>query len=94
MSKIAVLDYGIGNLRSAEKGLQKVGADFNAASNAGTVNTGTPQHRGAESPLGNLIAEIALWTVNDFGLDADFGIMNPGGLRSDLDADRYVALRY
>ena len=25
--KIAVLDYGIGNLRSAEKGLQKVGAD-------------------------------------------------------------------
>lgn len=25
--KIAVLDYGIGNLRSAQKGLQKVGAD-------------------------------------------------------------------
>jgi glutamine amidotransferase len=25
--RIAVLDYGIGNLRSAEKGLQKVGAD-------------------------------------------------------------------
>src|SRR5438132_11671535 len=27
MPKIAVLDYGIGNLRSAEKALQKVGAD-------------------------------------------------------------------
>lgn len=66
----------------------EVAADFNAASNTGEVNAGTPQHRGAESPLGNLIAEIALWTVNDFGLDADFGIMNPGGLRADLDADR------
>lgn len=76
---------------AAERGnevIGYVGADFNAASNAGTANTGTPQHRGAESPLGNLVAEIALWTVNDFGLDADFGIMNPGGLRSDLDADR------
>lgn len=27
MTKIAVLDYGIGNLRSAEKALQRVGAD-------------------------------------------------------------------
>lgn len=83
---------------AAERGNVPVGqiaAPFNAASNAGTPNVGTPQHRGAESPLGNLIAEIALWTVNDFGLDADFGIMNPGGLRADLDpnADGTVTFR-
>ncbi|GAA2170733.1 bifunctional UDP-sugar hydrolase/5'-nucleotidase [Agrococcus versicolor] len=72
-----------------------VGAPFNAASNTGTANAGTPQHRGAESPIGNLIAEIALATVNDFGLDADFGIMNPGGIRADLDpnADGVVSFR-
>jgi 5'-nucleotidase len=72
-----------------------VGAPFNAASNTGTANAGTPQHRGSESPVGNLIAEIALATVNDFGLDADFGIMNPGGIRADLDpnADGVVTFR-
>jgi imidazole glycerol-phosphate synthase subunit HisH len=34
MTKIAVLDYGIGNLRSAEKGLQKVGADARLVTDA------------------------------------------------------------
>ncbi|WP_175414050.1 bifunctional metallophosphatase/5'-nucleotidase [Agrococcus sp. SGAir0287] len=72
-----------------------IGAPFNAASRNNTPNTGTPSNRGAESPLGNLIAEIALETVNEFGLDADFGIMNPGGLRADLDpnADGIVTFR-
>ena len=34
---IAVLDYGIGNLRSAQKALQKVGADARLTSDAGLV---------------------------------------------------------
>lgn len=34
MTKIAVLDYGIGNLRSAEKALQHVGADARLTSDA------------------------------------------------------------
>ena len=35
MSFIAVLDYGIGNLRSAEKALQRVGADARLVTTAG-----------------------------------------------------------
>ncbi|NCW91566.1 MAG: imidazole glycerol phosphate synthase subunit HisH, partial [Acidimicrobiia bacterium] len=34
---IAVLDYGIGNLRSAQKALQKVGADARLTNDAGLV---------------------------------------------------------
>lgn len=83
---------------AAERGNQQigtVGAPFNAGSRNNTANVGTPSNRGTESPLGNLIAEIALETVNDFGLDADFGIMNPGGLRADLDpsGDQIITFR-
>jgi glutamine amidotransferase len=35
--KIAVLDYGIGNLRSAEKALQRVGGDAALTSDAGAI---------------------------------------------------------
>jgi glutamine amidotransferase len=34
---IAVLDYGIGNLRSAQKGLQKVGADARLTADPGVI---------------------------------------------------------
>ena len=34
---IAVLDYGIGNLRSAQKGLEKVGADARLTADAGLI---------------------------------------------------------
>jgi imidazole glycerol-phosphate synthase subunit HisH len=37
--KIAVLDYGIGNLRSAEKALQHVGADARLVSDAASVES-------------------------------------------------------
>ncbi|WP_144721039.1 bifunctional metallophosphatase/5'-nucleotidase [Agrococcus jejuensis] len=80
-------------------GAQIVGEDmtlpFLAASNSGTPNSGTPQHRGAESPLGNLIAEVARVTANEGGLDADFGIINPGGIRADLvpNASGEITLR-
>ncbi len=36
-TRIAVLDYGIGNLRSAQKGLQRAGADARLTSNAAEV---------------------------------------------------------
>ena len=35
--RIAVLDYGIGNLRSAEKALQHVGADARLVADVGSV---------------------------------------------------------
>ncbi len=34
---IAVLDYGIGNLRSAQKALQKVGADARLTNDAALI---------------------------------------------------------
>ena len=34
---VAVLDYGIGNLRSAQKGLEKVGADARLTADAGLI---------------------------------------------------------
>ena len=37
MTFIAVLDYGIGNLRSAQKALEKVGADARLTSDPGLV---------------------------------------------------------
>ena len=36
-ARVAVLDYGIGNLRSAQKALEKVGADAELTSDAGIV---------------------------------------------------------
>ena len=35
--RIAVVDYGIGNLRSAEKALQHLGADAALTSDAGAI---------------------------------------------------------
>ena len=37
MASIAVIDYGIGNLRSAEKALQRVGADASLTRNPGDI---------------------------------------------------------
>ena len=36
--RVAVLDYGIGNLRSAQKALERVGADAVLTSSAAEVN--------------------------------------------------------
>lgn len=73
----------------------ELGAPFLAPSVNGQPSTGTPQHRGAESPLSNLIAQIAYETANDGGLGADFGIINPGGIRADLvpNADGEITFR-
>lgn len=38
--------------------------------------------RGAESTLGNAVADVQLWATQDNG--ADIAFMNPGGLRADL----------
>jgi glutamine amidotransferase len=38
---VAVLDYGIGNLRSAEKGLQKAGADARLTADLGLIRDAT-----------------------------------------------------
>ncbi|MFC7407173.1 bifunctional metallophosphatase/5'-nucleotidase [Georgenia alba] len=68
-----------------ELGAQQVGtvtASFNRGTNDGT-NTGG--NRGTESTLGNLLADAYVWKAEDLGQDVDLGVMNPGGLRADLD---------
>lgn len=79
----------IGNQKVAE-----ISADITTAFSDATVVNGTytgtrRDDRLRESSLGNLTANAWLWAANQPGRPgADIGIMNPGGLRSDL---RYAA---
>ncbi|MHB1065665.1 MAG: bifunctional metallophosphatase/5'-nucleotidase, partial [Georgenia sp.] len=68
-----------------------VTAPLNRGSDTG-VSDGS--NRGTESPLGNLLGEVAKWTAERVGLEPDFGIINPGGLRADLDPDGNGAVTY
>lgn len=44
-----------------------------------------PENRGGESTLGNFVADVQLWALNEDGTrDVDIAFMNPGGLRADL----------
>ena len=46
-----------------------------------------PENRGGESTLGNFVADVQLWALNQDGTrDVDIAFMNPGGLRADIDA--------
>ncbi|WP_168626077.1 ExeM/NucH family extracellular endonuclease [Cryobacterium sp. BB307] len=44
--------------------------------------TGIVENRGAESSLGNFVADVQLWATAALGTEIAF--MNPGGLRADL----------
>ncbi len=62
------------------EGSVKVGditADFNRG-----IQTSNSENRGAESTLGNFVADVQLWATQDKGTQIAF--MNPGGLRADL----------
>ncbi|HEX5090102.1 MAG TPA: ExeM/NucH family extracellular endonuclease [Nocardioides sp.] len=51
----------------------------------GKVADGTTENRGAESTLGNLVAEVQKWaTRNPESGSAQIAFMNPGGLRQDM----------
>ncbi len=53
----------------------------------GKLDNGTTENRGAESTLGNLVAEVQKW--NTRGAEsgaAQIAFMNPGGLRADMTA--------
>ncbi|KAE8764622.1 bifunctional metallophosphatase/5'-nucleotidase [Georgenia thermotolerans] len=72
---------------AAVLGRQPVGTVAGAFDRATNSGADTGANRGAESPLGNLLGEVAQATAAAIGLEADFGIINPGGIRADLDAD-------
>ena len=49
----------------------------------GKLADGTTENRGAESTLGNLVAEVQRWaTRNPESGSAQIAFMNPGGLRA------------
>ena len=51
----------------------------------GKLTNGTTENRGAESTLGNLVAEVQRWnTRNPESGSAQIAFMNPGGLRADM----------
>jgi 5'-nucleotidase len=51
----------------------------------GKLANGTTENRGAESTLGNLVAEVQKWaTRNPESGSAQIAFMNPGGLRQDM----------
>lgn len=62
---------------------------FNRAQRPGVVN-GAPalvENRGGESTLGNFVADVQLWALNEDGTrSVDITLMNPGGLRADINA--------
>lgn len=64
-------------------------AAFNRAQQPGLVN-GQPalvENRGGESTLGNFVADVQLWALNEDGTrSVDITFMNPGGLRADINA--------
>ena len=62
---------------------------LNRAQRPGVVN-GQPalvENRGGESTLGNFVADVQLWALNEDGTrSVDITFMNPGGLRADINA--------
>ena len=66
-----------------DKAVGRIDADLTRADRDG-VTPGVQEDRGAESTIGNLVAD-ALWTTPiDGQATPDLGITNPGGLRADL----------
>jgi 5'-nucleotidase len=64
--------------------LGKIGGPFYR----GKLADGTTENRGAESTLGNLVAEAQRWaTRNEESGSAQIAFMNPGGLRADMVGD-------
>src|SRR5206468_1731613 len=62
--RIAILDYGMGNLRSVEKALERVGADVTVTSDPGLA----PDVRGLVLPGVGAFPK-AMARVRDLGLD-------------------------
>jgi 5'-nucleotidase len=70
---------------AAIAGNQKLGDitdDFLRGIDLTGQNGAIAENRGAESTLGNLVADAQLWATQDLG--TELALMNPGGLRANL----------
>ena len=69
------------------KPLGTITADFNRAQQPGVDSAGNPtvtDSRGAESTLGNFVADVQLWSAQQADDSTQLAFMNPGGLRTDM----------
>lgn len=67
--------------------LGEASANFNRAAFAPLGGASYPENRGGESTLGNFVADVQLWALNEDGTrEVDVTFMNPGGLRANIDA--------
>ena len=66
--------------------LGEAASDFGRAVASNPVGaTSFPENRGGESTLGNFVADVQKWSLNEDGTrNVDITFMNPGGLRADL----------
>ena len=76
---------------AAAEGNKKVGditADFRRELQPRTPTDTDPattaEARGAESTLGNFVADVQLWAAQQRFADTEIALMNPGGLRANL----------
>jgi 5'-nucleotidase len=73
--------------KANELGKQELG-QIAGPFNRGKLANGTTENRGAESTLGNLVAEVQRWaTETPEAGGAEIAFMNPGGLRADMVGD-------
>ena len=70
MTLIAVLDYGIGNLRSAQKALQHVGADARLTDDVGLIRDADAVVLPGVGAFGPCIAALRSRGLDDVALDA------------------------
>ena len=60
-------------------------SEFSRGTNGEGTDTGS--NRGTESSLNSLLGDVALYGANKMAsMNADIGVMNPGGVRADLPA--------
>ncbi len=74
-----------------ELGSVKLGTTTGALGRAVFANpvgaSSFPENRGGESTLGNFVADVQKWALNqNTTRPVDIAFMNPGGLRADIDA--------
>ncbi len=62
--------------------LGDITGDFLRGVSVDPTTGATSDNRGAESPLGNVVADAQLWATQDLGTEV--ALMNPGGLRANL----------
>jgi glutamine amidotransferase len=68
--RIAVLDYGIGNLRSAQKGLERAGADAVLTADPATVDAADGVVLPGVGNFGRCVDALAAHGVDELALDA------------------------